>query len=216
MRTITIPGEQIPGKAERTQSAYVEGGKAYASIVSLVDSEKGSVVPLEGAWVPRIDDLIVGTVQDCKNHVYTIELFHYSRGLIIEGRYERHPPLNIGDVIEARIKNIEDRKTVILEFPKTLPGGVVIMVKASKVPRIIGKADTMIKQIAEITRTRISVGNNGAVWLSGPNASVAMRAISIIESEAQAPGLTERIRSMLENEMRGRPEGAAREQRKGV
>jgi exosome complex component RRP4 len=197
------------------QSAYVEDGKTYASMVALFDREKGSVVPLEGAWVPRIDDLVVGTIEDCRNHVYTVELLYYNRGLIIEGKYERHP-LNIGDVVEATIKNIEDRKTVILSYPKALPGGVVVTVKPSKVPRIIGKADTMIRQIAEITRTRISVGNNGVVWLSGPNAAVAMHAIAVIESEAQAGGLTERIKGMLENEMKGRPDRPGQEQKKGV
>lgn len=169
----------------------------------LVDREKGLSVPLEGAWIPRVDDLVVGIVEDSRNHVYTVNLRFFGKGLVIEGKFERRP-MSIGDVIEARIKDIEDRKTVILDFPKVLRDGVVIEVKPSKIPRVIGKSDTMIRQIAESTRTRISVGNNGMVWLSGPNAKVAMDAISVIETEAQTSGLTERIRAMLEKGMRGR------------
>jgi exosome complex component RRP4 len=176
---------------------YIEGGKTYASAVALLDQERGSMVSLEGAWVPRIDDSVVGIITENKNHVYNVDLSHFGRALIIEGRYEKYS-LEIGDVIEARIKNVEERKTIILSYPKTLDGGVVINVKPMKIPRVIGKDDTMVKQIAEATRTKIVIGYNGMIWIKGAGAGLAIEAISIIESEAHMPGLTERIRLMLE------------------
>lgn len=185
---------------KRAPSSYIENGKTYASTIALFDKERGSLVPLEGAWMPRIDDMVVGTVTDSRNKVYTVDLLHFGRALLIEGRYERSS-LNVGDIIEAKIKDIEDRKTIILEYPKVLAGGVLITVKPTKIPRIIGKEDTMIKQIAESTKTKIAVGHNGVIWIKGTHISLAVSAISIIESEAQRQGLTEYIRDMLNKEL---------------
>lgn len=178
----------------------MERGRSYASSLAIFDNQRGSVVPLESSWIPRIDDNVVGVVKDSRNHVYEVDLHHYTRALIIEGRYDNNS-FSIGNVVEAKIKDVEDRKTIILMYPRVLLGGVVVSVRSTKIPRIIGKENTMVRQISDLTRTRISVGHNGLIWIKGERVDLAMRAISTIESEAHMPGLTDRIRVMLEKEI---------------
>jgi exosome complex component RRP4 len=96
------------------------------------------------------------------------------------------------------IKDIEGKKTIILTDPKVLGRGTMLRIKPSKVPRVIGKQSTMVKQIIEATKSQIVVGVNGIVWMSGGDTSLAIRAVLKIEGEAHVAGLTERIKHMLE------------------
>jgi exosome complex component RRP4 len=198
MKSMLMPGEEIYDHVERVAGAYIENGKTYTSTISLFNNKY--LIPLEGAWIPRIEDTVVGVVMDSRNHVYTVDLSHFGRGLLIEGKYERNS-IPHGAVIEAKVRSIEDRKTVILEYPKTLVGGVVVSVKPAKIPRIIGKENTMVRQIEEITKTRMAVGFNGFIWIKGAHIEEAMLAISMIENEAHKEGLTEKVRIMLEKEV---------------
>jgi exosome complex component RRP4 len=199
MKSMLIPGEEICDHPERIAGSYIEHGRTYSSTISLLKNRH--IIPLEGAWIPRIDDTVVGIVMDSRNHVYTIDLSHFGRGLLIEGKYERRP-LESGNIIETKVKDVENRKTVILEFPKNLSGGVVVSVKPAKIPRIIGKEDTMINQICDMTKTRVIAGFNGFVWVKGTHIREALLAISMIESEAHREGLTEKVRIMLEKEIK--------------
>lgn len=195
MKSIFIPGEKISDTPERVAGTYIESGKTLVSTISFLNNKH--IIPLEGPWVPRIDDTVVGIIIENRNHVYTVDLSFFGRGLLIESKFERQS-FDPDTVIEAKVKNVEDRKTVILSYPKPLSGGVVINVKPSKISRIIGRENTMVDQIAEITNTRIAVGFNGFIWIKGIHVKEAMDAISMIEENAHTDGLTERIKLMLE------------------
>ncbi len=198
IKSIIFPGEVITRGQRRLPGTYIEGENTIAA--TLFISDGSSVIPLEGSWAPRRDDIVVGSIESVRNNVYSVSLSHFGRGLIIGGKYERYSFMP-GDVIEAKVKDVEDRSTVILSYPKPLQGGVTVSIKPSKVPRVIGKENTMVNQISELTETRIVAGKNGLVWIKGRHVPLAMMAISIIEGEAHTSGLTNRIRVLLENEL---------------
>jgi exosome complex component RRP4 len=198
MKTIVMPGDVIEQTAERIENTYSENGKLYSKIIGLYDSEKGSLVSLEGIWSPRVGDNVVGIIKSARNAVYEVDLSFFLRSILVGSKYDRHIH-KPGDVIEATIKDVEDRKTVVLTAERVLHGGTVLNVKPTKVPRIIGKANTMVKQISDMTRCNIIVGKNGIVWIKGGNVALATAAIRQIEDEAHTSGLTERIKKMLED-----------------
>ena len=70
----------------------------------------------------------------------------------------------------------------------------------SKVPRVIGKKGSMISLIKSYTKCRMFVGQNGRIWIDGDVDDIfnAIRVIKRIEEEAQVMGLTESVKSMLE------------------
>ena len=138
----------------------------------------------------------MGVVTEAKSSVCVVDLSSFARGLIILRKYENPPEK--GSLISAVVKDVENRKTVILERVSVLREGMLVKVKPTKVPRIIGKSNTMVNQIAELTGVRIVVGMNGLIWIRGDKGALAVAAIKRISEEAHVPGLTQRIKEMLE------------------
>jgi exosome complex component RRP4 len=87
---------------------------------------------------------------------------------------------------------------------RKLQGGQIIDISHSKVPRVIGKSGSMIQLIKSHTNCRIFVGQNGRIWLDGDIESivVAIKAIKMIDEDAQTMRLTERVKEYLESVMK--------------
>ncbi|MCL4403140.1 MAG: KH domain-containing protein [Candidatus Marsarchaeota archaeon] len=199
MREIIFPGQSVERTASR-EGTYMEGGKVYSKIIGLYDDSNGNIISLEGAWRPRMGEKVVGVVSEIgRKDTYKVVLSTNTEGIIISGRYERFR-FKVGDVIEASIARVESESSVVLERPKPLGDGMIIEIKPTKVPRVIGKGNTMIDQIANLTKCRISVGMNGLVWLNDGDLRLAVSALRRIEREAHTSGLTEKIKKMLNGE----------------
>jgi exosome complex component RRP4 len=200
MRTI-LPGEQISDKPVKMENGIIEDGKTYATVIGLLDEASKSFIPLETVWYPRRDDFVIGIVDSARNSVYSINLNSPFRGLIIGRRGESE--MNIGDMMSASIRDVRresDQIINILWRERKLFGGKLIAVRPSKVPRIIGKQNTMLKQLETGTKTTILIGLNGMIWLKGGDMPLAIKAINRIQDEAHVSGLTERIAKMLSEE----------------
>jgi len=87
---------------------------------------------------------------------------------------------------------------------RRLNAGLIMEVSPTKVPRVIGKQGSMLTLIKDLTGCRIYVGQNGRIWLDGDEMAVtlAAKAIHLIEDRAQALGLTEAVRELIEHERR--------------
>ncbi|MEM0106788.1 MAG: KH domain-containing protein [Candidatus Micrarchaeaceae archaeon] len=201
MRSIIIPGEALP-EGSKLQNSYLSNGRYISEVVVLYDQPGRFAIPLEGIWQPKVDEDVIGIIKEAKNHVYTVDLSYFGEGLIIDKGYERHSFAE-GEAIEAKVKAIEDKKTIVLGYPKVLIGGIIVRIKPTKIARVIGKSNTMINMIAEYTKTRIVIGNNGLIWLKGENIALAMEAIRKIEEEAHTSGLTDRIKNLMEEKTKG-------------
>lgn len=207
----------ISDKIIRMPNAIVEGGKTFTTVIGMLDEEKGSFVPLETVWYPRQGDFVIGIVENVKNNVSTMNLSSPFRGLILPPRRsfgrdrggfgrdreeERQEEMQVGDIASAFVREVKresDQIILILERPRKLFGGKVMAVRPSKVPRIIGKMNTMLKQLEAGTHSSILVGLNGVVWLKGGDTLLAIKAINQIQEEAHISGLTERINKLLES-----------------
>ncbi|MCL5239598.1 MAG: hypothetical protein M1286_03985 [Candidatus Marsarchaeota archaeon] len=216
---VILPGDKISDSPVRTENAIVENGKTYATVMGMLDESRGAFIPLESIWYPREGDFAVGIIENSKNNVYTVALESPFRGLILppprprfggRGRFgdrgrppmqeERREIMHIGDVVSVFVKEVKreaDQVILILDRPKRLFGGKLMEVRSSKVPRIIGKDSTMLRQLEDGTRCTILVGLNGLIWLKGENVPLAQKAIWKIQEEAHVSGLTERITELL-------------------
>lgn len=198
MQRIVVPGEKISDTPMRMEGTIVENNATYSTLMAMYDDQTKVLVPLEGLWYPRRDDTIVGVVEEDKLNTYVVGLNAPYKGLLITKFVDIE--LHAGDTIAAIVKELDKTQTVMLMRPRTLVGGKLLSVKASKVPRIIGRGNTMIKELSEGTGCSITVGNNGVIWLKGGNIDLATKAILKIEEEAHTAGLTERIKEMLQKE----------------
>ncbi|MCL4380737.1 MAG: hypothetical protein M1331_03700 [Candidatus Marsarchaeota archaeon] len=199
MNTILIPGDSIETEAARNRNHYfVEDNKPYCT--SMCVSSNSKIVPLEGLWYPNEGEPVVGVVKEVKNSIVEVDLSHFLRAIIIKSPRDRIS-FRIGDIIEASVKQVEDKKTIILIFPRLLKYGMLLQVKAVKIPRIIGKNNTMVGQISSFTKSNIIIGYNGLIYIKGGDMALAVSAILKVAAEAHRPGLTESVKKLLEREL---------------
>ena len=111
---------------------------------------------------------------------------------------------DVGDYLRVRIFNVTSQNVVDVTMKEPglqkLSGGRIININPHKVPRVIGKQGSMVTLIKDKTQCNITVGQNGVVWVKGPNADEEARAVNAIkkiESEAHLEGLTERMTAFL-------------------
>ena len=82
---------------------------------------------------------------------------------------------------------------------RKIEGGRLVTINHSKVSRVIGKQGSMITMLKNMTDCRITVGQNGTIWVDGDdeNADVASEAIRMIEEKAQSGNLTDKIEKFI-------------------
>jgi exosome complex component RRP4 len=81
-----------------------------------------------------------------------------------------------------------------------IPRGELLRISATRVPRLIGKRGSMIQTIEQATQTRVLIGQNGVVVVTGRSpdgVNLAVRAIRMVEEEAHTANLTQRIKGLL-------------------
>ncbi|NYZ79745.1 RNA-binding protein [Candidatus Micrarchaeota archaeon] len=191
-RTIVVPGEKVPGSVR--VNAFKKDGESYSEVYGLMTKrgEFAKVVPLKGAYIPIEGDYIVGIITDVKFGGCVVDVNSpYTAFLPTKREY------NHRDVIFAKVDKVDEVKNIALFDEKKLFQGELLDVSPVKVPRIIGKKNSMINLVKEATGCLIFVGRNGRIWIKGEKYAKAAEAILKIEAEAHTSGLTERITEFL-------------------
>ncbi len=217
-RQLVIPGEAVGGPGLKPgPGTFKSGGQILAAQVGIRSERDGrvSVIPLNGRYLPQRDDAVVGEVVDMGpshwlvdiNAPYPAPLHATESPWRVEfGDTARY--MKVGDAILAFVLSVDEIKRIQLTMQdrdaRKLNGGMLVEISPMKVPRVIGKQGSMISMIKDLTNTRIYVGQNGRIWIDGPEdaAASAVLAIRFIEERAQAFGLTESVRDLLERETR--------------
>jgi exosome complex component RRP4 len=212
-RILVIPGEELGDTSFKPGTGtYKIQNKIFASQVGIKNIRAGyiNVIPLSGRYIPRPTDSVVGVVEDLGPSNWMVRINSpYSAFLHVSetpwnveygntGKF-----LSIGDTVLAKILHVDESKRVQLTLKehglRKLNTGQVVNVSHAKVPRIIGKAGSMISLLKEYTGCRIFVGQNGAIWIDGDTDKIiyATMAIEMIEKETQTQGLTDAVREFL-------------------
>ena len=214
-RELVLPGDFITdGKFRAGSGTYMDNGKIYASTLGIksIRSDFVNVVPLAGQYIPKVGDQVIGIVMDMGPSNWLVDInspypapMHINEApwRVDFGDTARY--LKVGEVILARIFMVDEVKHVQVSMKdhglRKLQGGQILEISHSKVPRVIGRNGSMIEMIKNNTNCRIIVGQNGRIWVDGEIDSIdnAVKAIRLIEVEAQSIGLTERLKEFLEN-----------------
>lgn len=223
-RDIVVPGEIV---AEGmgflpSKGLYREGAKIHAERLGMIALE-GKVIkliPLTGAYLPKLNDKIIGKIIDVLMTGWRIETHSaYSAVLGLKDATTEFIPRSadltqyyaIGDYILCKVVTLTSQKLTDVTMKgaglKKLKEGRLVEVNPHKVPRVIGKEGSMVLMIKNATGCSIDVGQNGWVWVSGATPEQEMLAVSAIkqvEAEAHLSGLTERMKTFLEK-LTGKP-----------
>jgi exosome complex component RRP4 len=218
-----IEGEEgvIEEKHYPEKHVYVLNNKIYSDIlgISSITDNDVSVIPLEGVYFPRKDDLVIGLVTGIGITNWIIDIRAPYKAIlngsdVIEGFnpiiHNLRDYLDIGEYIIAKITAFDRTRDPVLTIKGKGLGkiteGSIIEVKPSRVPRIIGKKGSMLNLLISKTKCNIVVAQNGIIWARCPDdkrLNTLIRAIRMIEEKAHMRGLTEQIRLFLEKELGG-------------
>ena len=212
-RKLVIPGETIIEGDDYLPGDFTskDGNEIIANRYGLseINGRVVKIIPISGVFEPRRGNNVIGRVED----------INYSGwSMYIGGPYSAFLPLSecprfinrnnieefatIGDILNVKIWSVK-RGGVDLTLKSRglgkLEGGRLIRINPHKVPRVIGKEGSMINLIKNETKTEITVGQNGFIWLKGDTdgENKAEQAINIIETEASSDGLTDKVEKFL-------------------
>ncbi len=219
-RYIGVPGEIVAeGENVRVygQGVVKIGDKYVITVTSLVEVHNNTitVIPLEGPYMPKAGDVIIGIIEDIGLTAWILDIKSPYKGVLHVGEALSGPfnPLknnlrryfDIGDYVIAKILDFDKTKDPVLTVRGKGLGkitrGIIVEVSPPKVPRIIGKKGSMISMIKGETGCNIVVGMNGRILVncSDPRmANIIVKAIKIIERESHTTGLTDRIRMFIQ------------------
>ena len=223
-RDLVVPGTLLAqGPYKNGRGTFREGNRIYSTVVGLVEvrGDLIRVIPLEGPYMPEVGDNVLGKIVDVRFSNWAVDIgAPYEASLRVQDAVEERIDLmktdlrkifDIGDIIYARIKGYNEINQIDLTT-KGMPfkggplrGGQLVTITPSKVPRLIGKGGSMINLIKKLTNTRIIVGQNGWVWVSGRNdelEKLAIEAILKVDRESHTQGLTDRMKEFLTERLR--------------
>jgi len=216
-RKVVIPGEVIfqgedylPGEGTEKR-----GEEIVAIRYGLAEESKKlvKVIPLSGVYQPRRGNVVIGKVENVTFNGWVIDI-NTAEGAFLSlmevPRYVNKDDLEevfmIGDMVVAKINSINKRGidlTVKLKGLGRLDSGITININPNRVPRVIGKEGSMISLIKDETKCRITVGQNGLIWISGDKVEdelFAKKAILHVAEKSFMSGLTEEMKTWLEKE----------------
>jgi len=224
-KQLVAPGELLAeGPYFAGENTYREAGKIFSSRIGLADliGNKIIVVPIKGAYIPRLDDLVLGRISDIGMSGWQVDICApYPAMLPLSetpmhrgregGRRDLSQILTVGDLVLAQVIAFDRTRDPLLTTKGRglgkMTSGRVARISPAKIPRIIGKKGSMITMLKKETGTDIIAGQNGVIMATGRNPDqerVAVEAIYMIEREAHTRGLTDRVKAMIQEAMKGK------------
>lgn len=214
---IVVPGETIisgddylPGENTRKDNNEIVAQKY--GIVEII-GKLVKIIPLSGVFIPRRGNVVIGRVVDISFNGWMTDInTAYSSFLpvtevpIYLDKNDLGEFMEIGEFFNAKIKSVK-QKGIDLTFDGKglgkLEDGLIIFINPNKVPRVIGKEGSMIKLIKDETGCKITVGQNGIVWIRGndiENELFAKKAILLVTEKSFMSGLTDKVKEFLDEE----------------
>lgn len=222
-REIVVPGQELAEGMD-----FLPGDETYRDKDKIVALKVGMVnvvgrliklVALAGPYIPKRGDLIIGKITNVGIGGWRIDFgWPFEANLSVKDATsdfiakgsDLRRYLDYGDYVMVQIINVASSKIVDVTMKgpglRKLGPGRLINISSVKVPRVIGKQGSMIGMIKDYTGCKISVGQNGVVWMQGDDPKkemLAVLALNKIIEESHISGLTDRMKEFLEKEKNG-------------
>jgi exosome complex component RRP4 len=216
-RKYVIPGDKIvDGNYRPLMNVIRIGDSIISTRIGIAEAGRDGikVIPLSGVYIPRINDIVIGKIVDRSSLSWDVDINScFSAHLPAQdvfgrdfspARDDMNRELATGDLITARIIAFDRTRDPMLTVQDRdlgkIPRGESLKISATRVPRLIGKRGSMIQTIEQATQTRVIIGQNGVVVVTGRSQSgieLAVKAIKMVEEEAHTSNLTQRIKVLL-------------------
>ena len=216
-RKVVIPGEVIEKGADYLPGEGTEkhGEEIVAIKFGLAEefNKLIKVIPLSGGYNPRRGNIVIGKVDNITFNGWVIDLGVANSGFLPVSEVPKYvnkndleEVLDFGDMVVAQIFEINKRGidlTIRSRGLGRLDEGIIIEVNPNRVPRIIGKEGSMISLIKTKTNCRITVGQNGLIWINGDKVEdelFAKKSILHVAENSFISGLTDEMTKWFNKE----------------
>src|SRR5918996_3210853 len=216
-RKYVIPGDKIvDGNFRPLMNVIRIGDSIISTRIGIAEAGRDGikVIPLSGVYIPRINDIVIGKIVDRSSLSWDVDINScFSAHLPAQdvfgrdfspARDDMNRELATGDLLTARIIAFDRTRDPMLTIQDRdlgkIPRGESLKISATRVPRLIGKRGSMIQTIEQATQTRVLIGQNGIIVVTGRTADgidLAVKAIRMVEEEAHTSNLTQRIKILL-------------------
>jgi len=199
-------------------NVVLEGKRIISTTIGLSDVSDDSVrvISLTGVYLPKTDDLVIGTIQYIHGNSWFADINSCYQGMLLgqdvfgRGTYptksEMEERLSKGDIIFAKIANSDRQREPLISIADQSLGkidsGELVKISPAKIPRLIGKHGSMIQSIEGSTNATITVGQNGLIVVSCDETNgllKALAAIRMVDEQAHLVNLTDKVKKMLES-----------------
>ena len=214
-----IPGDIIIADDCRPgQNVILEGNRVMSTAIGFSEIEDNlvNVTPLTGLYTPKTDDLVIGKIISHNALSWQVDINSYYSGILTASdifgrdyspsRDDLSLKLNTGDIILARIANVNSRDpliTIIGENLGKIDSGELVKISPTKISRLIGKHSSRIQTIEASTNATITVGQNGLIILKCDDSTGLKKAIATIKmigvTHSNA-NLEEKIQNILDED----------------
>jgi len=214
-----LPGDVIvTGDYRPEQNVILDGDRLMSTAVGFSEIEDNSVTvtPLTGLYTPKTDDLVIGKIVSHNALSWEVDINSYYSGILTAfdifgkdyspSRDDLSLKLNTGDIILARIANVNSRDpliTIIGENLGKIDSGELVKISPTKISRLIGKHSSRIQTIEASTNATITVGQNGLIILKCDDSTGLKKAIATIKmigvTHSNA-NLEEKIQNILDED----------------
>ena len=189
-----IPGDVIVADDCRPgQNVILEGSRIMSTAIGFSEIKDNlvNVTPLTGLYTPKTDDLVIGKIISHNALSWQVDINSYYTGILTASdifgkdyspsRDDLSLKLNTGDIILARIANVNSRDpliTIIGENLGKIDSGELVKISSAIIPQL---TDSIIQIIEENTNANITVGQNGLVILKCDNSTGLKKSIASIK-----------------------------------
>ena len=211
-----IPGDVIVADDCRPgQNVILEGDRVMSTAIGFSEIKDNlvTVTPLTGLYTPKTDDLVIGKIISHNALSWQVDINSYYSGILTAfdifgkdyspSRDDLSLKLNTGDIILARIANVNSRDpliTIIGENLGKIDSGELVKISPTKISRLIGKHGSMIQTIEGSSNVSITVGQNGLIIFKYDNSTGLKNAIASIKMIAMTyedVNIEEKIQNIL-------------------
>jgi exosome complex component RRP4 len=216
-REIVVPGEVVETGKEFLPGDHVvrQGDNLVAHRYGVVErsGKLVKIIPISGVFIPWRGNVVVGRITEISFNGWlsNIDTAHTSFLPVSDvpkylDKNNLGEFLEIGDFFNAKIKSVKNKGIDLTLDGRglgKLEGGMIFSINSNKVPRVIGKEGSMIKIIKDETNCRITVGQNGIVWVKGDDIEselLAKKAVNFITEKTLMSGLTDKVQEFFNKE----------------
>ena len=217
-KRFVLPGDFITtAPLQLRDNVVLDGKRIISTAIGLTDVSDDSVrvISLTGVYIPKVDDLVIGTIQYIFGNSWFADINSCYQGMLLgqdvfgRGSYpttsEMKDRLDKGDIIYARIANSDRQREPLISIADRnlgkIDSGELVKISPTKISRLIGKHSSRIQTIEASTNATITVGQNGLIILKCNDSTGLKKAIATIKMIGMThddANLEEKVQNILD------------------